>query len=59
FTVDAFTGFGTSSDLLFGYDDVPDEYSIPGVDVTSIPALPVVMNAIPYQTADNAWLATL
>jgi len=57
FTIDAFTGFAASSDILFGYDDFPDEYTISGIDVTSITSVPAT--TLPYQIADNAWLATL
>ncbi len=59
FAVDAFTGFGSSSDLILTYANEPPEFSISGVNVTSIPALPLNLSLISHNVADNAWLATL
>jgi hypothetical protein len=58
FTVDAFTGFSSSSSIAYGYGGEFEEV-VTGVDVTSVPSLPLYYASTPYTDATNAWLATL
>ena len=58
FTVDAFTGFSSSSTFNFGYG-YEFENSIAGINVQAIPSLSAFFTSIPHQIADNNWLASL
>lgn len=59
FTTDAFSGFSSSSEIVFGYAINSEENIINGVDVTSIDPLPIELSIIPHVDANNAWLSGL
>ena len=59
FTVDAFSLFSSSSEIIFGYASIPDSEIISGVDVTAIPLLSAELEIIPHQIADDLWLSSL
>ena len=59
FTTDAFTSFSTSSDIIFGYADNPDQNSIASINVTTLTSLPPELSIIPHSDANNTWLSSL
>ncbi len=58
FTVDAFTNFSTNSDIKFGYGT--ELMNIIGnVNIQDVIPLPSILESIPHEIADNAWLQSV
>lgn len=58
FTVDAFINFSTNSDIKFGYGN-NFENVIENVNVHNLDILPALLESIPHEIADNAWLQSV
>jgi hypothetical protein len=58
FTTDAFTIFSGLVKIKFGYGGIFIDV-IENVNIQNIIPLPSILNGIPHQIADNAWLQTI
>lgn len=58
FTVDAFDNFNNNSDIKFGYGSELIDV-IGSVNIHDVLPLPSILESIPHQIADNAWLQSV